>query len=574
MTVTSNRESRVLASNTGFSNPIYLDQYVEQASHIEVYADTELLALGDDYTLSGLGDEDGLDVTITTEGLTHDPETWVVFHNPPMEQGVDLSLGGAFGLAYENALDALTRRMQSIIDKMNRSVGLALDTPLDVGSITFPAPAAGRGVKWNDTGTALISTEYDPDEAQTDAGASADAAAASAAVATAKEILTTADVVQTAADRVQTGLDRTAAAGSAVTASNAAGAAAADAVATAADAVATAADRVQTGLDRTAAAASAATATAKELLTDADATQTAADRVQTGLDKVATAADLVQTGLDKVATAADRVQTGLDVTAAAASAAAASVLTNDPGFLFGCTLSNNVADASNDIDIEAGVATLVNAGGAYLKVVVPARTKQLDALFAHGTAAGGRDTGSIADGTWHVFVIHRTSTGHTDYIFSQSATTPTFTGNALNYDYWRRIGSFMRTGGVIVPFWQDGDVFQLRTHVTEANVASDYAWGLLTLTGLPSGIKVQPLLYAVTSSTSGNSYMNIGDARDTAATSQVRLVNSPNGTSIYGNLMGGIFTDTARQIHWSYTEVTTGTGLLHSRGWIDARGRT
>jgi hypothetical protein len=96
------------------------------------------------------------------------------------------------------------------------------------------------------------------------------------------------------------------------------------------------------------------------------------------------------------------------------------------GELVGCTLSNNVADATNDIDISAGSRRdVLNTENM---VQATALTKQLDAAWAVGTAAGMRDTGSIANGTWHLHLIKRTDTNVVDVIASLSPdTSSTFT---------------------------------------------------------------------------------------------------------------------------------------------------
>jgi hypothetical protein len=60
----------------------------------------------------------------------------------------------------------------------------------------------------------------------------------------------------------------------------------------------------------------------------------------------------------------------------------------------GLILSNNVTDATNDIDIAAGVATAYD--GTYWRPfeLTSAITKRLDAAWAVGTGNGGLDTGS------------------------------------------------------------------------------------------------------------------------------------------------------------------------------------
>ena len=84
--------------------------------------------------------------------------------------------------------------------------------------------------------------------------------------------------------------------------------------------------------------------------------------------------------------------------------------------LYGCTLSNNTTDATNDIDITAGSRR--DTLDAENMVLATAITKQLDVAWDTGT--GGRDHGSIANGTWHLHAIKRTDTGVVDVIASLS----------------------------------------------------------------------------------------------------------------------------------------------------------
>lgn len=155
MTVTANRETRVITSNTGFANPIELDQYVEQTGHIKVYADDIELTPGVDYLIDTVLPADGVEISITATGLLYDPVDWIVLHDPPMSQEADLSLGGRFGLAYEQAIDALARRLQTMNDKVTRGLRLPVNTPLDVEGGEFPSPQANAIVGWNAAATAL-----------------------------------------------------------------------------------------------------------------------------------------------------------------------------------------------------------------------------------------------------------------------------------------------------------------------------------------------------------------------------------------------------------------------------------
>lgn len=88
-----------------------------------------------------------------------------------------------------------------------------------------------------------------------------------------------------------------------------------------------------------------------------------------------------------------------------------------PGMLSGLTLANNGSDATNDIDFTAGkCADSTNT----VLISCAAMTKQLDAAWAVGSAAGGLDGGSIANATYHCHAIQKDTTGVGDFIYSLS----------------------------------------------------------------------------------------------------------------------------------------------------------
>lgn len=156
------------------------------------------------------------------------------------------------------------------------------------------------------------------------------------------------------------------------------------------------------------------------------------------------------------------------------------------GRLFGLTLSNNVTDAANDIDIASGLAA--DASDGSLMTLASALTKRLDAAWAVGTNQGGLDTGSKANSTWYyVWCIKRTDTGVVDVLFSTSATAPTMPSG---YTLKRRLPGAVRTdgSGSIRAFMQRGKEFHYKTPVADAAAATlNTTRTLLTVT-VPPGM--------------------------------------------------------------------------------------
>ena len=240
------------------------------------------------------------------------------------------------------------------------------------------------------------------------------------------------------------------------------------------------------------------------------------------------------------------------------------------GMLFGLTLSNNGVDATNDIDIAAGVAA--DSTAARMMRLAAGITKRLDAAWAVGTAQGGLDTGVIANTTYHVFLIQRTDTNVVDVLFSTSATAPTM---PANYTLFRRIGSIVRLAAAIKPFRQRGNYFQWVTKVQDRSDVADLAYQLVAIT-VPTGLNVQPLLAWTASTTTDGMYAIISDGADTGQASDMQLFFVPATAGRGAQIVpGGIFTNTSAQIHYQVEEATTiAASALFTHGWIDDRGQS
>lgn len=114
--------------------------------------------------------------------------------------------------------------------------------------------------------------------------------------------------------------------------------------------------------------------------------------------------------------------------------------------IYGLTYSNNGGDPTNDLNILPGGA--MDATGAYFMALGGGGlTKQSDAAWAVGSAAGALDTGAVGNSDYYIWLIARSDTGVVDALFSLSSTAPTM---PTNYDFKRLVGWFKRVGGTIV----------------------------------------------------------------------------------------------------------------------------
>jgi hypothetical protein len=237
------------------------------------------------------------------------------------------------------------------------------------------------------------------------------------------------------------------------------------------------------------------------------------------------------------------------------------------GLLYGLTLSNNVSDTTNDIDIAAGIA--IDATNAKFMKLASGLTKRLDAAWAVGTNQGGLDTGAIANTTYHMWLIMRSDTGVVDVLFSASATSPTM---PASYDYKRRIGSIVRSGGAIAAFVQTGDTFIWNNAAPTADYDSsgNRAKANLTL-NVPSGIRVAAILNPSLTSDATDATMTFYDG---ANTSSGFMIACTVESSLLGRTdqMVQQFTNTSAQIQLAIAGFPF-AARIRTSGWIDTRGR-
>jgi len=248
------------------------------------------------------------------------------------------------------------------------------------------------------------------------------------------------------------------------------------------------------------------------------------------------------------------------------------------GHLAGLTLSNNGTDATNDIDIAAGAAR--DNGNTADLVLAAAITKRLDAAWAVGTNQGGLDTGSIANGTYHLWLIKRPDTGVVDVLFSASASSPTM---PANYTLKRRIGSILRESAAIVAFAQTGDEFLRKTAILDVAAANPGTSAVTRTLSVPTGIKVWALVRAgisFGSNTSSDrpalliSSLDENDQAPSATAAPLAELTLFDADTSQPYFAGAVRTNTSAQIRSRQSASSANTTQrIATRGWIDRRGR-
>lgn len=243
------------------------------------------------------------------------------------------------------------------------------------------------------------------------------------------------------------------------------------------------------------------------------------------------------------------------------------------GYIDGLVMST--AGSSATMAIAAGQAT--NSTGAEMLVLAASISKTTSA-WAVGTAAGGLDTGSIANSTWyHWYEMRRPDTGVVDACFSLSASAPTTGGNIpVAYTQFRRIGSGRTNGSAQwVRFFQSGDQFLWdNLGALDFNGSSTTSATLTTLS-VPTGVKVNALMNVLDNNATSNAqiYFSDPDCSDVAPSVSAWPLGS-TGAVLNGTISTAqvrCTTNTSAQVRHRST-VAGSTLRVATIGWIDSRG--
>lgn len=240
------------------------------------------------------------------------------------------------------------------------------------------------------------------------------------------------------------------------------------------------------------------------------------------------------------------------------------------GHLWGLPLSNNVVDAVNDIDI--GVGAAADATGAYVMRLLVGTTKRLDAAWAAGSGNGGRDTGAIADGWWHVWLIGRSDTGATDVLFSLSATAPTM---PASYDFKRRIGSVLRQSAAIRAFTYRGDYVEWVTPSLDVNQNNPGTSAVAATLTVPTGIVVKADMYVSAGNGTTGVWGLVTSLTTTDSVPSQSLSNFSNdGAASRTTYYVSAYTNTSGQVRYRCSASSASVPLtITTFGYADTRGR-
>lgn len=134
------------------------DLLVELVNNTTAERTTQILTT--DYTVSNAGEQSGGNVTFVTAPASG--YTVVISRLIDVTQETEFPENGRFpAISTENALDKLTMISQAGTDASLRSIKLPVGTDTSTISTALPVPLPSEYLKWNDTGTALISDNLD-----------------------------------------------------------------------------------------------------------------------------------------------------------------------------------------------------------------------------------------------------------------------------------------------------------------------------------------------------------------------------------------------------------------------------
>lgn len=242
----------------------------------------------------------------------------------------------------------------------------------------------------------------------------------------------------------------------------------------------------------------------------------------------------------------------------------------------GLIVSNNSGDANKDLDIAVGEATDDTA--AYMMILTSAMTKQADATWAAGTAAGGMLNGETipAAGTLHVWLIYNPTTNATDVGFNNHATTGLSPTLPSGYTIKRLIGSRRTTSSNLLAFTAaetagGGE----RVRWTTPTLDVDQAGALTTSrrtdeVKVPLGYKTDAVIrfrFSDVSATSIN-IITDPDEADAAPSATVAPLNTGVSSTSYGSYDTAVVrTSSAGLIAARSTLATVDNYMIVTLGW-------
>jgi hypothetical protein len=331
------------------------------------------------------------------------------------------------------------------------------------------------------------------------------------------------------------------------------------------------------------------TLTAERVVTDTDTVTWDFDTPGQAKANVPAATDALA-GVVELATDAETIA-GTDTTRAATPAGvAATIAAVSPALpldhIARCTLSNNTSNATNGIDVAAGVCRDQTNS---VNIVMPAiADKQLNADWAAGGGAGLRHSAAaIADGTYHLYA-GRTAASETGDLYAYPGVAGTDpdssaaiaavlaawqaeTGGSA-YAYIRRLGSILRVSDAIKPFKQYDDRFVV-AQISDRSAALGVITAVTQTLSVPLGLEVEAdICVNGVDGGVGNTFFLLSALAIADETPASDLANFTIPDAAAGAASLCIPTNSSGQIRVRGSDATQVIGI-RTFGWKDRRGR-
>lgn len=240
----------------------------------------------------------------------------------------------------------------------------------------------------------------------------------------------------------------------------------------------------------------------------------------------------------------------------------------------GAQLSNNAASPQTKVDVSVG--SFDSPAGEITNTSV--FTKDISAAWTAGSGNGGLFSGTVAANTvYHVFFIHSSQTGASDYGFDTSVTAANTPYSGALQGTYRRIGSVLTdASGHIRAFHQHGDEFWLDTPIKDVDVTNPGTSAVTRTLTVPTGVQVAAIVNAVAYDSTGDTthYISALEAADVAPAYASAVDLAGSDKTVEGVSQNRVWTNTSAQVRTrlSFSSASTAFKML-TLGWVDTRGK-
>ncbi|WP_050400354.1 hypothetical protein [Bradyrhizobium embrapense] len=239
-----------------------------------------------------------------------------------------------------------------------------------------------------------------------------------------------------------------------------------------------------------------------------------------------------------------------------------------PGLLLGHLSGLKITSPGgvSTFSVSAGVAC--DRSGTDMIVLSAALTKSSSA-WAAGNNNGCLDTGALANGFYHVFIIKNPTTSVVDVLMSKSATAPTM---PAGYTLFRRIGAVWFNSGVnFSQILQRGREFFWPGSALDVTTTIGTTLQTFALASCPTGVRVQALLNVIAWNATQNTtwWTHETGITDNPPSYSVGANGLEASTATSGNASDlRVWTDTSAQICARSSAAGTSYRCF-TRGWFD-----